>query len=72
MAVFIAAQWHSGDPVDAGQPVDPAADQDRVDGGGGHTEPVGDLDRAEPVSPPQPGHPPHHRLWGAGGAVVWA
>ncbi|OLM08679.1 hypothetical protein Ae505Ps2_6066 [Pseudonocardia sp. Ae505_Ps2] len=51
MGVLVAAQRFAGDPVDVGEPVDPAAHQDRVHGRGGHTEPPGDLDRAQPVPP---------------------
>ena len=48
MVMFVAADRLPGDPVDPGQPVGPAADQDRMDGGGRQAEPAADLDRAEP------------------------
>jgi hypothetical protein len=43
-----------------GGPVEPAADQDGVHGRGRHAEPVGDLDGAEPLLPPQRNDLAHH------------
>ena len=70
MVVLVAAQRFAGDPVDVGEPVDPAPHQHRVHGRGRHPEPAGDLDRAEPVTPPQRHDPPHHLRAGLGRAAV--
>jgi hypothetical protein len=72
MVVFVAAQWFTGDPVDPGEPVDPAADQHRVHRGCGQVELAADLDRAQPLAPPQPHDRPDQRLGGAGRAAVRA
>jgi hypothetical protein len=45
--VFVAADWFAGDPVDPGQPVELAAEQDSVYRRGRYAEPAADLDRAE-------------------------
>ncbi|MBE1494225.1 hypothetical protein H4696_001325 [Amycolatopsis lexingtonensis] len=70
MVVFVAAQRFAGDPVDVGEPVDPATHQYRVQRGCRQAEPAGDLDRAQPVTPPQPHDRPHHRPRSAGRAAV--
>src|SRR4051794_26421724 len=46
--VLVAANRFTGGPVNVGQAVDPAAHQDCVHRGGGHVEPVADLDRTQP------------------------
>jgi hypothetical protein len=61
MVVLVAADRLPGDPVDPRQPVRPAADQNRVGRRSRNAEPSADLDRAEPVSAPQPHDLTHHR-----------
>ena len=58
--MLVAADRLAGDPVDVAEPVDPAADQHRMDGRGRQPEPATDLDRAEPLAPPQPHDLAHH------------
>lgn len=53
LLVFVAADRLTGGAVDVGEPVDPTADQHRVHGRGRHVESIGDLDRTEPLFPPQ-------------------
>ena len=52
--VLIATQRLAGDPVDVGEPVDPASDQHRVHCRGCDSEQATDLDRAQSTSPTQP------------------
>lgn len=68
--MLVAAQGFAGDPVQARQPVDPAADQYGVHGRGGHAEPAGNLDRAESVAPSQPDDTAYQVCWGLGRARV--
>jgi len=49
--VLVAADRFAGVPVDVREPVEPAADQDRVHGRGGQVQPGADLDRAKPAAP---------------------
>ena len=53
MVVLVATDRLAGGPVHMGEPVEPAADQHRVHRRGRQAQPVGDLDRAEPLLPPQ-------------------
>ena len=59
--MLIAADRFAGGPVEVGEPVDPAADQDRVHPRGRHVEPISDLDGAESLLPPQVHVAPRHR-----------
>jgi hypothetical protein len=68
--VLVAADRLTAGAVDVGEPVDPAAAQDRVHRGGRQTEPIGDGHRPQPLFPPQVHDPAHDRLWGAPRAVV--
>ncbi|GMA23447.1 hypothetical protein GCM10025864_21150 [Luteimicrobium album] len=70
MVVLVTAQRFAGDPVDPGQPVDPAPHQHRVDRGGRHAKASSDLDRAQAVTPPQPHDLLDHVLRGAGRAAT--
>src|SRR6478735_8385841 len=54
VVVLVAAQGFAGDPVDPGEPVDPAPHQHGVHRGSRDPEPAADLYRPEPVPPPQP------------------
>ena len=58
--VLVAAHRLAGDPVDVAEPVDPAPHQHRVDRRGRDAELAADLNRAEPVAPPQPHDLAHH------------
>ena len=49
--------------VEGAEPVDPAAYQHRMHRRGRHAEPATELDRAEPVSPPQPQDLPLDRAY---------
>jgi hypothetical protein len=70
VVVFVAAQRLTGDPVDAGQAVEPAPHQHRVDRGGRDAQPAADLHRSQPLAPPQPNDLLDHRQRRAGGLVV--
>src|SRR5688572_28437243 len=70
--VLVAADRLAGGPVDVGEPVYPAAHQHRVHRGGGHTHPVGDGHRAQPLLPPQVHDLAHDWLRGAPRAAVRA
>ncbi|GAB3248132.1 hypothetical protein GCM10027448_11320 [Nocardioides dilutus] len=60
--VLVAADRFTGDPVDVAEPVDPAADQDRVDRRWRQPDLVGDLHRTESLLPPQVHDLADHRL----------
>src|SRR5213075_1505712 len=68
--VFVATDRLTGDPVDAGEPVDPAPNQHRVHRRGRQPQPTADLDRAQPVAPPQPHDLPDPIIWGLVRALV--
>src|SRR5512132_2171801 len=72
MRVLVAAHRLAGHPVQIGQPADPAADQDGVDGGGGQADPWRDLRWSQPLLAAQVDHLADHRRGRAAGRVVGA
>ena len=53
VVVLVAADHLPATAVDVPEPVQPAADQDRVDRRRGHSEPARDLNWSEPLAPAQ-------------------
>jgi hypothetical protein len=50
-AGLAAANWFAGCAIDVPEPVDPAADQNPMHGGGREPDPIGDRDRTEALLP---------------------
>jgi hypothetical protein len=62
MVMLVSPEGFSGDPVDATESVDPAAQQNGVNGRWWQAELAADLDRTETSTPPDP-HDPSDQLW---------
>jgi len=62
MVMLVSPEGFSGDPVDATESVDPAAQQNGVNGRWWQAELAAVLDRTETSTPPDP-HDPSDQLW---------
>jgi hypothetical protein len=69
--MFIATDRFTGGSVDVGEPVDPAAHQDRVHGRCRHRETIADLNRTQALFPAQVHDLAHDRHWGAVRLPIW-